>query len=362
VIDGSKGLIDLLTDKFQEDKIRNKIMMNQQIKEELKLLHNLRAETRDGHRVELAANIGLPEEAELAVKNGAESIGLFRTEFIYMNNRHLPDEEEQFVAYRKVVEAMKNRPVIIRTLDIGGDKVATSFEIPNEANPFLGWRAIRICLDEKELFKTQLRAILRASAFGKVRIMYPMIASVDEIYMARAILEEAKQSLRNEHCKFEEEIEVGIMIEVPAAALAADLIIKEVNFFSIGTNDLTQYTLAVDRTNEKVMRYYNSFQPAILRLIKNTIEISHQAGKTTGMCGELAGNPLATVLLLGMGLDEFSMSSASIQKVKKIIRSVDFDFAKEVTEVVFKLSTANEIESYLKQVLEKMQLSYVLDI
>jgi phosphoenolpyruvate-protein phosphotransferase (PTS system enzyme I) len=361
-IDGSKGIIQFIANKFQEDEIRNKIDINHRIKEELKLLYNLRAETLDGHRVELAANIGSSQEAESAFKNGAESIGLFRTEFVYMDSRHLPDEEEQFTAYRKAVEAMNGRPVIIRTLDIGGDKEVASLKLPPETNSFLGWRAIRICLDEKELFKTQLRAILRASAFGKVRIMYPMISSVDEIYLAHAILEEAKQSLRNEHCKYDEGIEVGVMIEIPAAALAADIIIKKVDFFSIGTNDLTQYTLAVDRTNEKVIRYYNSFQPAVLRLIRKVIEISHHAGKITGMCGEFAGNPLATVLLLGMGLDEFSMSSASIQKVKKIIRTVEFGFAKKVAETTFGLSTANEIENYLKQVLEEVKLSYILDI
>lgn len=214
---------------------------------------------------------------------------------------------------------MGERPVTIRTLDIGGDKEAACFNLPKESNPFLGWRAIRICLEETDMFKTQLRAILRSSAFGKVRIMYPMIASVEEVIKANKILDEAKQELKTEGQDFDENVEVGVMIEIPSAAITADLIIKEVDFFSIGTNDLTQYTLAVDRTNEKVSPIYNSFHPAVLRLIQKVIEVSHQEGKRTGMCGELAGDPAATVILLEMGLDEFSMDSSSILRIRKII-------------------------------------------
>lgn len=361
-IDGSKGIVVLPADKAEEDEFRKRIYSNVRIKRELKQLKDLPASTQDGRKYELAANIGLSNEVEVAVSHGAEAIGLLRTEFLYMEKRSLPDEEEQFSLYKSVVEGMQGKPVIIRTLDIGGDKEVKCFEIPKEENPFLGWRAVRICLDEKDLFKCQLRAILRASHYGKVRLMYPMISSVAEVRKANAVLEEAKQSLRDEGVSFDNNIEVGVMIEIPSAAIAADILIKEVDFFSIGTNDLTQYTLAVDRNNQKVSSYYNYCNPAVLRLIRNVIEVSHKAGKFTGMCGEMAGNPLTTVLLAGLGLDEFSMSPSSIQKVKKVIRSVSFEYAKGVADTVIGFATADEVEDYLKKVMKDLNLSYILEV
>jgi len=361
-VNGSKGIIILPSSGDEEESLRELIQKHSLIKEEMRQLTGLPAETSDGHRVEIAANIGLSGEAGTALDNGAEGIGLFRTEFLYMDRKSMPDEQEQYKAYREAVEAMNGKPVIIRTLDIGGDKEIPYFKFPVESNPFLGWRAIRICLDMKEMFATQLRAILRASAFGKVRIMYPMISSVEEVLEANAFLEGVKESLRMENIGFDNEIEVGVMIEIPSAAIAADLIIKNVDFFSIGTNDLTQYTLAVDRGNEKVSSYYRGFHPSVLRLIKNVIDVSHRAGKFTGMCGELAGNPLATVMLLGMGLDEFSMSPASMRKIKKIVRSVDFEFAKRVADSVIGLSTAKEVEDYMNKILSDLKLDYLLEV
>lgn len=318
-VDGNNGIIEIDLDREKEAQYREKIEQEESFKKELEKLKDVPARTNDGRSVRLEANIGKPEDVKEALKNGAEGIGLFRTEFLYMDRNSIPGEEEQFQAYQQVVKSMGGRPVTIRTLDIGGDKEAACFRLPRETNPFLGWRAIRICLEEVDMFKTQLRAILRASAFGKVRVMYPMIASVEEVVKANKILDEARQELKAKGQDFDENIEVGVMIEIPSAAITADLIIKEVDFFSIGTNDLTQYTLAVDRTNEKVNSIYNSFHPAVLRLIQKIIEVSHQEGKYTGMCGELAGDPAATTLLLGMGLDEFSMSPSSILRVKKVI-------------------------------------------
>lgn len=361
-MDGSKAVIDLELNHEKIDEIEKRIDLQKKIKYELQKLKGIETKTKDGHKVELAANIGMPEDAEKAMENAAEGVGLFRTEFLYMDRDKAPNEEEQFESYKKAVETMEGRPVIIRTLDIGGDKEIPYFNLPKEENPFLGWRAIRICLEDHELFKTQLRAILRASVYGKIRIMYPMIAGVDEVRKANKVLEQAKAELRQKGQKYDENIEVGIMVEIPSAAIAADMIVKDVDFFSIGTNDLTQYTLAVDRGNEKVSGIYKSFHPAVLRLIQNVIEVSHKHNKFTGMCGELAGNPLAAVLLLGMGLDEFSMSPSSVLKVKKIINSVDMAYAKEVAENVMKLDNAGDIEKYLKDVLGELELDYILEV
>jgi phosphoenolpyruvate-protein phosphotransferase len=319
-LDGSEGMIETDLDSEKEARFREKIRHEERIKNELLKLKDVQTRTKDGKFIRLEANIGRPEDVKKALDNGAEGIGLFRTEFLFMDRNNMPCEEEQFQAYRQVAEAMEGKPVTIRTLDIGGDKEAACFHLPKEANPFLGWRAIRICLENTDIFKTQLRAVLRASAFGKVRIMYPMIASVEEVMEANKILDEARQELKVKGLDFDENIEVGVMIEIPSAAISADLIIKEVDFFSIGTNDLTQYTLAVDRTNEKTRLIYNSFHPAVLRLIKNVILVSHKEGKPTGMCGEMAGDPAATAILLEMGLDEFSMDSSCILKIRKIIK------------------------------------------
>ncbi|SUC08026.1 phosphoenolpyruvate-protein phosphotransferase [Proteus mirabilis] len=287
-------------------------------KEELAKLKDLPAITLDGHQVEVCANIGTVRDVAGAERNGAEGVGLYRTEFLFMDRDSLPTEEEQFQAYKAVAEAVGSPAVIIRTMDIGGDKDLPYMNLPKEENPFLGWRAIRICLDRKEILHPQLRAILRASAFGKLRIMFPMIISVEEIRALKAELEILKSQLREENKPFDESIEVGVMVETPAAAVMARHMAKEVDFFSIGTNDLTQYTLAVDRGNELISHLYNPMSPAVLNLIKQVIDASHAEGKWTGMCGELAGDERATMLLLGMGLDEFSMSAISIPRIKKL--------------------------------------------
>lgn len=355
IVDGNKGVVlvnpseDILK-QYGELKLEY-----QRFKEEMKKLKDLPAETKDGERrVEVAANIGTPKDVKGALDRGAEGIGLYRTEFLYMDRENLPDEEEQFRAYKEVAEAMYPRPVIIRTLDIGGDKKLPFLEMPKELNPFLGWRAIRMCLDNPELFKVQLRAILRASHYGKIRIMYPMISSVSEIRRANAILNEAKEELRREGKPFDENLEVGIMVEIPSAAVAADILAKEVDFFSIGTNDLIQYTLAVDRMNEKIARLYEPFHPAVLRLIKNVIDASHRAGKWTGMCGEMAGDPLAAPILLGMGLDEFSMSAASIPQVKKVIRSLTYEQAKEIANRALEMENPEEIREMVGKIISEI--------
>ncbi|CDG18405.1 phosphoenolpyruvate-protein phosphotransferase PtsI [Xenorhabdus doucetiae] len=312
-------------------------------KAELAKLKDLPAITLDGHQVEVCANIGTVRDVMGAERNGAEGIGLYRTEFLFMDRDSLPTEDEQFEAYKAVAEAVGNQAIIIRTMDIGGDKDLPYMDLPKEENPFLGWRAIRICLDRKEILHSQLRAILRASAFGKLRIMFPMIISVEEIRELKAELALLKAQLRNENKAFDESIEVGIMVETPAAATIAHHFAKEVDFFSIGTNDLTQYTLAVDRGNELISHLYNPMSPAVLSLIKQVIDASHAEGKWTGMCGELAGDERATLLLLGMGLDEFSMSAISIPRIKKIIRNTNYDDAKALAEQALTQPTAQEL-------------------
>lgn len=350
IIDGLNGLLLVNPDEETLRSFEEKRIDYLKMKEEMKKLLLLSAETKDKKRkVELSANIGTPKDVKGALENGAEGIGLYRTEFLYMDREEMPSEEEQFNAYKEVAEAMKGKPVIIRTLDIGGDKKLPYLNMPEELNPFLGFRAIRLCLDREDLFKTQLRAILRASAYGKIRIMYPMISGLDEIRKANEILKEAKNELRREGVAFDENIEVGIMVEIPSAAICADLLAKEVDFFSIGTNDLIQYTLAVDRMNEKIAYLYEPFHPAIIRLIKNVIDASHKAGKWTGMCGEMAGEPVAVPLLLGLGLDEFSMSSTSIPLAKKIIRSFEYDEAKELAEKALMMDNPEEIKIMIKE-------------
>lgn len=296
-----------------------KAVQNQYVSEknELVKLKDLPAITLDGHQVEVCANIGTVRDIAGAERNGAEGVGLYRTEFLFMDRDAFPTEEEQFQAYKAVAEGMGSQAVIVRTMDIGGDKDLPYMDLPKEENPFLGWRAIRICLDRKEILHAQLRAILRASAFGKLRIMFPMVISVEEVRELKAELEMLKTQLREEGKAFDETIEVGVMVETPAAATIARHLAKEVDFFSIGTNDLTQYTLAVDRGNELISHLYNPMSPSVLTLIKQVIDASHAEGKWTGMCGELAGDERATLLLLGMGLDEFSMSSISIPRIKK---------------------------------------------
>lgn len=362
VVDGSKGEIVIDPDAEKVAEIQKKIEKSAIIKKELGLIKDLESATKDGHHIELAANIGLPIDADKAVEYGADGVGLFRTEFLYMDRNCAPDEEEQFQAYKKVLETMNGKPVIIRTMDIGGDKQIPYFNFEKEENPFLGYRAIRICLDDTELFKTQLRAILRASKFGNALIMFPMISSVDEILKAKSIISEAKAELIQKDQEFDDSVKIGIMVEIPSAAITADLLTEEVDFFSIGTNDLTQYTLAVDRGNTKISGIYNSFHPALLRLFKSVIEASGQGDKFTGMCGELAGNPLAALLLLGMGFHELSMSPSSILKVKKIITSVTMEYAKKVAQHALSLTRAEEIEAYLREELKGLGLDYILEL
>lgn len=312
-------------------------------KNDLAKLKNLPAITLDGHQVEVCANIGTVCDIASAEHNGAEGIGLYRTEFLFMNRATLPTEDEQFQAYKAVAEAMGSQAVIIRTMDIGGDKDLPYMNLPKEENPFLGWRAIRIAMDHREILHAQLRAILRASAFGKLRIMFPMIISVEEVRVLKDEIEKLKAQLRKEGKTFDETIEVGVMVETPSAALIAHHLAKEVDFFSIGTNDLTQYTLAVDRGNEMIAHLYNPLSPSVFSLIKQVIDASHVEGKWTGMCGELAGDERATLLLLGMGLDEFSMSAISIPRIKKIIRNTNFTDVKALAAQVLTQPTAQDL-------------------
>ena len=326
-------------------------------KAELAKLKDLPALTLDGHRVDVVANIGTIRDCEGADRNGAEGVGLYRTEFLFMDRDQLPTEEEQFQAYKEVVEAMNGRIVVLRTMDIGGDKELPYLNLPKEMNPFLGWRAIRIALDRREILHAQLRAVLRASAFGKLAVMFPMIISVEEIRELKAVIAELKQELRNEGKAFDENIQIGVMVETPSAAVNAKFLAKEVDFFSIGTNDLTQYTLAVDRGNEMISHLYNPMSPSVLSLIKQVIEASHAEGKWTGMCGELAGDERATLLLLGMGLDEFSMSAISVPRIKKLIRNVNFADAKALADKALQLPTAAEIEKLVDEFLKEKVLN-----
>ena len=326
-------------------------------KVELAKLKDLPAVTLDGHKVDVVANIGTIRDCEGAHRNGAEGVGLYRTEFLFMDRDQLPSEEEQFIAYKEVVEAMEGRLVVLRTMDIGGDKELPYLNLPKEMNPFLGWRAVRIALDRREILHAQLRAVLRASAFGKLAMMFPMIISVEEIRELKSVLETLKAELRAEGKAFDENIQVGVMVETPSAAVNAKFLAKEVDFFSIGTNDLTQYTLAVDRGNELISHLYNPMSPSVLGLIKQVIDASHAEGKWTGMCGELAGDERATLLLLGMGLDEFSMSAISVPRIKKLIRHVNYQEVKALADEALQKPTAAEIDQLIQAFLAEKSLN-----
>ncbi|MDD5984529.1 MAG: phosphoenolpyruvate--protein phosphotransferase [Turicibacter sp.] len=306
-------------------------------------LKNEKTVSKDGQHVELAANIGTPKDVEGVLANGGEAVGLYRTEFLYMGRDNFPTEEEQFEAYKAVLEAMGDKPVVVRTLDIGGDKELPYLHLPKEMNPFLGYRAIRLCLDDTDLFRTQLRALLRASAYGKLRIMFPMIATLNEFRSAKALLLEEKAKLVAEGVTVSEEIEVGMMVEIPSAAVLADQFAKEVDFFSIGTNDLIQYTMAADRMNEKVSYLYQPYNPSILRLVKMVIDAAHKEGKWTGMCGEMAGDQTAIPLLLGLGLDEFSMSATSILPARSLISKLSKAEMAELAAEALNKSTVEEV-------------------
>lgn len=316
-------------------------------KNELENYKNQDSITKDGHEVKVLANIGMPDDAKIVIQNTAEGVGLFRSEFLYMNSENFPTENEQFEAYKKVVLKLKNKEVIIRTLDIGGDKDLKYMKLPKEDNPFLGYRAIRICLDDINLFKVQLRAILKASAYGNVAIMIPMISSLEELRKTKEIINEVKEELREKKIKFDENIKIGIMIEIPAAALIADELAKECDFFSIGTNDLIQYTVAVERGNKKIANLYTHFHPAVIRLIKKAIEGAHKNHILCGMCGEAAGDVTFIPLLIGLGLDEFSMNANKVLNVRKLIRKLDFKECQKLADEVLKLATSDEVEKLL---------------
>ncbi|MFW3504583.1 phosphoenolpyruvate--protein phosphotransferase [Aerococcus viridans] len=305
--------------------------------------------TKDGKKFEIAANIGTPKDLEGVHSNGAEAIGLYRTEFLYMDSDEMPTEDEQFESYKVVLEGMNGHPVVVRTMDIGGDKHLPYLQLPEEMNPFLGYRAIRIGLNQPELLRVQLRALLRASVYGSLRIMFPMISNLPEFRAAKVIYEEEKAKLESEGVEVADDIQVGIMIEIPAAAVIADQFAKEVDFFSIGTNDLIQYTMAADRMNEHVSYLYQPFNPSVLRLIKNVIDASHKEGKWTGMCGEVAGEPMAAPLLVGMGLDEFSMSASSVLKIRSLISKLDSnEMAELANKVVTEATSSDEAEALIK--------------
>ena len=330
---------------------REKLIAHQQV---LKITAQEPARTRDGHLVEVVANVGDVESARVALEHGAEGVGLLRTEFLYLDRNTMPSEEEQYAAYRAIADLMGQRPLIIRTLDIGGDKPLPYLELGQELNPFLGWRAIRLSLDHVDLFKAQLRAMLRAGHERNVKIMFPMIADVEEVRRAKGVLAQARAELEERGVPFAPHVEVGIMVETPAAAMAADILAEEVDFFSIGTNDLIQYTMACDRTNERIAYLYEPLHPVILRLVKGVIEAGHRSGKWVGMCGEMAGAPEAIPILLGLGLDEFSMTATAIPEAKAILRSLSLAEAQEIATEALRLTSATEVRAHVRDVLAKL--------
>lgn len=347
VMDGEAGVLFLNPAEDVIKEYNDKREKIKKEKEELKKLITEEAITPDGRKVDIWGNIGSPKDVDAVIEAGASGVGLYRTEFLFMDSDHFPTEQEQYEAYKVVAEKLKGKPLTIRTMDIGGDKELPYLDLPKEMNPFLGYRAIRISLENKEMFKTQLRAILRASQYGQIKIMYPMISSINEIRKANAILEECKKELDAEGKVYDTNIKVGIMIETPSTAIIAYKFAKEVDFFSIGTNDLTQYFLAVDRGNEMVSSLYNSFNPAVLEAIQKVIDAAHDAGINVSMCGEFAGDKKATKLLLGMGLDSFSMSASSMLPVKKIIRNTNYIDAQKYRDIILQQNTPEEVISKL---------------
>ncbi|GFN36491.1 phosphoenolpyruvate--protein phosphotransferase [Tepidimicrobium xylanilyticum] len=347
IIDGNTGIILINPSKEEIEFYEEKKKKYEDFKSKVKEMKGKESISKDGIRVEIAANIGTPKDIDNVIANDGEGVGLFRTEFLYMDSDSLPTEEEQFEAYKIVAEKLEGKPVVIRTLDVGGDKDIPYLELPKEMNPFLGYRAIRLCLDRRDIFKTQLRALLRASAFGNIKIMFPMISNIGEVREAKRILEEVKDELRKENIPFNENIEVGIMVEIPSVAVHSDIFAKEVDFFSIGTNDLIQYTLAVDRGNQDISHLYNQYDPAVLRLIKMTIDNGHKAGIWVGMCGEAAGDEKLIPVLLAMGLDEFSMNPASILKARYIINHTSKKEVESMLDEILSLPTAEDVEKFI---------------
>lgn len=343
MIDGTKGLVVINPTPEQVAEFEGREVNRRKIETQLEVLRAQPAETRDAYSLLLSANIENPGEVDAVITYGARGVGLYRTEYLYLAASQLPSEQEQYEAYREVAERLAPNPVVIRTVDLGGDKFASHIRMPPEMNPFMGWRAIRFCLAQPEIFKTQLRAILRASVETNVKLMYPMISNVDEVLRANEALEEAKAELRTEGQPFNEELEVGVMIEVPSAALTADLIAPHVSFFSLGTNDLVQYTLAVDRVNERIAHLYQPTHPAILKLVRNTIEIGHQFGIWVGVCGEMAANPMLALLLMGLGVDELSVSPPQVPVVKDAVRSVSYGEVEALAEKALRSSSETEV-------------------
>lgn len=352
IFDGDVGEVYINPDQKLIEEYEEKKRLFEEEKKALEELKGKESVTLDGKRVELAGNIGTPNDVEGLIKNDAEGVGLYRTEFLYMNNDKFPEEETQYEAYKAVLEGMKGKPVVIRTLDIGGDKKLSYFEMEEEMNPFLGYRAIRLCLDRTDIFKTQLRALYRSSVHGKLRIMFPMISSLEELLKAKEICEEVKSELRDENIAYSDDVEVGMMIEIPSAAIISDVLAKHVDFFSIGTNDLIQYTCAVDRMNQKISYLYNQFNPAVLRLINLVIKNAHAEGKWVGMCGESAGDQKMIPILLGFGLDEFSMSPISILRARRLVTSVSQADMKKLSDEILGLTRAEEIEAYMYKFIE----------
>lgn len=349
IIDGIEGDAIVNPSEAQLAEYKQKAADFAAQKAEWKLLKDAKSVTADGKEVTLAANIGTPDDVVGANDNGAEAVGLFRSEFLYMNSAELPTEDEQFEAYKKAIEGMNGKQVVVRTMDIGGDKELPYLPLPEEENPFLGYRAIRISLDRQDIFRTQLRALLRASAFGRLAIMFPMIATVNEFKQAKAIFEEEKASLVAAGVKVSDDIEVGMMMEIPAAAMIADKLAKYADFFSIGTNDLIGYTMAADRGNERVSYLYQPYNPSILRLVKRIIDASHAEGKWTGMCGEMAGDQVAVPLLAGLGLDEFSMSATSILKTRSLMKTLDTTKMQELADKALDCETAEEVIALVEE-------------
>lgn len=348
IVDGMTGEVIINPTEDEVIAYQNKRERFFKDKEELKKLRDEETTTVDGVNVELAANIGTPKDLDGVMDNGAEGIGLYRTEFLYMGRDEMPSEDEQFEAYKSVLEEMDGKRVVVRTLDIGGDKELPYLNLPEEMNPFLGYRAIRLCLNEPEIFRPQLRALLRASTYGKLSIMFPMVATVQEFRDAKALLNEEKEKLIKEGVEVAEDIELGIMVEIPATAALADVFAKEVDFFSIGTNDLIQYTMAADRMSERVSYLYQPYNPSILRLVKQVIDASHQEGKWTGMCGEMAGDATAIPVLLGLGLDEFSMSATSVLKARRQIKGLSQNEMRELANRALDCVSADEVEDLVQ--------------
>ncbi len=353
VIDGNEGKVLIQPDEKTINHYRKLQEKYYDTNRKLDEIRDLKCLTIDGKEIELSANLEFSDEAESVKSHGAKGVGLYRTDYIYLTKKELPTEEEQFQEYRKIVKKISPDPVIIRTMDLGGDKLPKSFLIPPQENPFLGWRAIRISLDRKDIFETQLRAILRASGAGNVKILFPMISGLDEVHECKKALENAKSELQKEGIKYDLDIEIGVIIEVPSAALLADKIAKEVDFLSIGTNDLVQYLLAVDRGNERIAYLYQHLHPAILRMIKQIIMAGHQEGVWVGMCGEMASDPLSTLILIGMDLDEFSVSPIAVPEIKKIIRSTEYREAARIAKKVLQFDRPSEVERFMTKVVRK---------